>query len=98
MSDAVSRREFLSASAALALCSTGNRLGLVDDAGRLGTDEMLELSAVSAVQAMKQGDFTAERYATALLDRCAEGKHLNAFISLDPVQVLGSARAAAFTA
>ena len=37
---------------------------------------------------------TAEAYATALLERCEAGKHLNAFISFEPERVLQAARAA----
>ena len=44
--------------------------------------------------AMRQGEMTAEEYATALVDRCEAGKHLNAFISFDADRVLEAARAA----
>ena len=43
---------------------------------------------------MRHGDTTAETYATALLDRCEAGRHLNAFISFEPERVLPAARAA----
>jgi mandelamide amidase len=43
---------------------------------------------------MRLGDLRAEDYAQALLERCAAGRHLQAFISLAPEQVLESARAA----
>lgn len=55
---------------------------------------LLELSAVQAVNLMSTGELTAERYAQALLARCAEQKALNAFISLAPERVLEAARAA----
>jgi mandelamide amidase len=58
------------------------------DSGR----ECLNLSAVEAVAAMKTGALTAERYAGALLERCASLKSLNAFITLDPSLVLEQAR------
>jgi len=41
---------------------------------------------------MSRGDLTAEHYAHALLDRCAAGQGLNAFISLEPERVLEDAR------
>jgi mandelamide amidase len=53
---------------------------------------LLELSAVEAVRAMTAGELTAERYAGALLERCAQMKDLNAFITLDPLRVLEQAR------
>ena len=55
---------------------------------------MIELSATAAVAAMVAGEMTAERYAGALLARCAAGAALNAFITLDAGAVLAAARAA----
>ncbi|WP_017669089.1 amidase family protein [Sandarakinorhabdus sp. AAP62] len=55
---------------------------------------LCELSASAAVALMASGELTAEDYATALLARCGQGAHLNAFISLDVSQVLEQARAA----
>ena len=43
---------------------------------------------------MTTGDLSAEAYATALLARYADAAHLNAFINLDPEQVMAGARAA----
>ena len=57
-------------------------------------DEMIALSAVDAVSAMRSGRFTALAYAEALLARCAEEADLNAFITLDPETVRAAARAA----
>lgn len=45
---------------------------------------LLDLSAVQAVKRMASGELTAERYAQALLARCADRQALNAFITLDP--------------
>lgn len=42
---------------------------------------------------MSRGDLTAERYAAALLARCAAVRSLNAFISLEPARVLEAALA-----
>jgi len=47
------------------------------------TDEMIALSAVDAVAAMRNGRFTALAYAKAVLARCADAADLNAFITLD---------------
>jgi indoleacetamide hydrolase len=52
-----------------------------------------DLSAGEAVTRMAQGELTCERYAEALLDRCAQQRALNAFITLDPAVVLEQARA-----
>ncbi len=51
-----------------------------------------DISAAAAVSAMRSGELTAERYARALLDRAERLSALNAFISLDPHQVLAAAR------
>ena len=53
---------------------------------------LLELSAVQAVSLMSSGELAAERYAQALLARCAEQRALNAFITLEPERVLEAAR------
>jgi mandelamide amidase len=53
---------------------------------------LLELSATEAVARMSRGDISAEHYARALLERCAAGQALNAFISLEPESVLENAR------
>src|SRR5579871_4803169 len=50
--------------------------------------ELVNLSAADAVRSMQAGEFTAERYAAALLARCESGASLNAFITLRPEQVL----------
>ena len=56
--------------------------------------EMIALTAVEAVSAMRGGHLTALDYANALLARCADGVDLNAFITLDPAAVRAAARAA----
>ena len=45
------------------------------------TTPLTDLSATDAIAAMRDGNISAEAYATALLDRCEAGAHLNAFIS-----------------
>ncbi len=57
-------------------------------------NEMIALTAIDAVAAMRDGRFTALAYANALLARCADGADLNAFITLDPDAVRAAARAA----
>ena len=51
------------------------------------------LSAGDAVARMARGELSCERYAQALLDRCAQQRSLNAFITLEPALVLEHARA-----
>jgi len=58
------------------------------------TKPLTDLSATEAIAAMRQGDISAVDYATALLQRCEAGKHLNAFITLEPGRVLEAASAA----
>jgi Asp-tRNA(Asn)/Glu-tRNA(Gln) amidotransferase A subunit family amidase len=53
---------------------------------------LTDLTAVSAVTAMRQGDIKAEDYARALLDRVAALESLNAFRVLDRELVLAAAR------
>src|SRR5579862_9752900 len=58
------------------------------------TMQILDLTLTEAAQLLRDGDVTAEVYATALLDRCAAHKNLNAFIAQDRGAVLQAARAA----
>ncbi|MBC7497107.1 MAG: hypothetical protein H7243_08100 [Sphingomonadaceae bacterium] len=58
------------------------------------TQEMIALSAVDAVAAMRDGRMTAVAYADALIAQCAARADLNAFITLDPDAVRAAARAA----
>jgi mandelamide amidase len=53
-----------------------------------------DLSATEAVSRMRRGELKAEDYAKALLERCNAQKSLNAFITLNPDQVMRDARAA----
>src|ERR1700737_805807 len=55
--------------------------------------DLCNLSAVEAVAHMSQGALTSEQYAQALLARCQSAHPLNAFITLEPAQVLEAARA-----
>jgi indoleacetamide hydrolase len=54
---------------------------------------LADLGAGEAVLRMTRGEITCERYAQALLERCAQQKNLNAFITLEPARVLEQARA-----
>lgn len=61
--------------------------------GALASQEsLLDLSATDAVARIVRGDLSAERYAGALLGRCAAERALNAFITLEPEAVLECAR------
>ena len=90
----VSRREFLLGASAslLSLGGDGTRVAARD----LTENDapLLNLSAEEAVRAMTMGAVTAERYARALLERCAALHALNAFITIDRVRVLEQARMA----
>jgi len=87
-----SRRDFMCNVAVLAGSASVPSIGR---ASAVTQDEaLLNLSAVQAVAAMRRGDITAERYATALLARCEALKALNAFITLDRDKVLEAARKA----
>jgi hypothetical protein len=59
-----------------------------------GAAALTDLSAAEAVQRMRRGELSSEGYAEALLERCASAKALNAFITLEPDQVLRDARSA----
>ena len=53
-----------------------------------------ELSARAAVDAMRRGELSSEKYTAALLERAHASAHLNAFITLPAEQILESAREA----
>ncbi len=55
---------------------------------------MIELSARSAVAAMRVGDFSAETYAEALLTQIEARQDLNAFITVEPDRVREAAQVA----
>lgn len=55
---------------------------------------LIDLTATAAVRAMRQGEISSERYAAALLARAEAMRGLNAFLALEPDQVLAGARAA----
>jgi mandelamide amidase len=59
-----------------------------------GQSALTGLSAVEAVNAMRNGDIKAEDYARALLDRASSLVSLNAFRALDREMVLTAARSA----
>jgi mandelamide amidase len=56
--------------------------------------DLSALTLTEAARALRQGEISAEAYATALLDRCAAHRDLNAFIAQDRDAVLAAARAA----
>jgi len=88
----LSRRAFLvGASAAAAVTRIPEATGGPATEGH--STALIDLGAAEAVGAMSRGEVSAERYAGALLGRCAAGKALNAFITLEPERVLEAARA-----
>ena len=94
---ALSRRVFLgraSGLATLAAAATSVACRETPQSTARDMDDLTTLSATAAVAAMRNGDITAEAYATALLD-CAERlQRLNAFRVLNRDMVLAAARAA----
>ena len=89
-----SRRDFIVAATVVAAAGAGACRRGAPAAPLLSSAELVEFSAVDAIAALKRGDLTAERYASALLARCEVGKSLNAFITLEPERVLEAARLA----
>ncbi len=57
-----------------------------------GAGDLIERTALEAVAGINRGDFSAEEYARALLERCTQTRSLNAFITLEPEKVLEAAR------
>jgi Asp-tRNA(Asn)/Glu-tRNA(Gln) amidotransferase A subunit family amidase len=84
----MSRRTFVLGTTATAAMSAAGAKPSAD-----ATADVCNLSAVEAVAHMSQGALTAERYAQGLLARCQSAHALNAFITLEPAQVLEAARA-----
>jgi Asp-tRNA(Asn)/Glu-tRNA(Gln) amidotransferase A subunit family amidase len=83
----LSRRAFvLGTTATVAMSAAGAKRSV-------GAGGLSDLSAVEAVAQMSQGALTSEHYAQALLAKCHSAQLLNAFISLEPAQVLEAARA-----
>jgi mandelamide amidase len=91
MSNNPSRREFIAWTAALASTAACSRDEEPPGESAIVTP-LTDISATEAVTAMRQGDLAAEDYAVALLQRCREADHLNAFQTLDPDRVLEAAR------
>src|ERR1035438_5607639 len=92
----LSRRRFVAlASASAAATAVGWRgQKAMAERKEVTTNEWVELSATEALAKLRKGEVTAERYAAALLERCQQGKALNAFITLPQERVLEAARAA----
>lgn len=94
----LSRRSFVvGASATVAIGARAARPATLpaapSDQDSAKPSTLIDLGAVEAVAQMARGELTAERYAQALLERCAAGHALNAFITLEPQKVLEAARA-----
>ena len=92
----LSRREFVAlASASAAATAVGWRgQEAMTERKEVTTNDLVELSATDALAKLRKGEVTAERYAAALLERCQQGKALNAFSTLPQERVLEAARAA----
>ena len=97
--DRLSRRGFLLGASGLAVTACAcqydtQRTPASDGDSSLADSALVNLSAVRAIGMMSRGELAAERYASALLVRCAEQQALNCFITLEPARVLEAARAA----
>jgi mandelamide amidase len=91
----LSRRRFITVTSAAASAAViGRKSQSPQSAPAMNPEELIDMSAVDAVAALRHGDITAERYASALLTQCELEKTLNAFITLQPQRVLEAARAA----
>src|SRR5262245_9495543 len=55
-------------------------------------ESLLVLTATQALRAMRNGEISAESYASALLNQCRRGARLNAFITLRSDSVIEAAR------
>jgi mandelamide amidase len=92
-----SRRAFLghaSGLATLAVAATSLSCRPSSPAPTSLTGELTDLSATAAVRAMRNGEITAEAYATALLNRAERLQHLNAFRVVNRDAVLAAGRSA----
>ncbi len=87
------RREFFSLSGKAALAAVASQYP-VWARGAQSNGDLTELTTMQAASALRSGDIKAEDYAKALLQRCEQGAALNAFISLNPEQLVEAARAA----
>ncbi len=90
----VSRRSALKTVAATVAVASGlPACGGGDGRVALTTAEQLALTASSAVAAIRDGNITAEAYATTLLARAKQLTSLNAIITLNEAGALAAARA-----
>jgi Asp-tRNA(Asn)/Glu-tRNA(Gln) amidotransferase A subunit family amidase len=95
------RRQFLQLLGAGAGAAAGSLTGIAvcrDGAAAAsaghGLNELLELTAIEAIVAMRAGDLRAETYAAVLLARAHSLRRLNALLSQDAIRVLIDAHAA----
>ena len=76
-----------------AAVAVGGVTSVLDDASaNAAAAGLADLGAIEAVARISRGEISAEQYAAALLERCAAGKALNVFITLQPESVLEAAR------
>ena len=85
----IERREFL---VRFSLLTAGAAATLAPHRLTAAPNNMTELTATAAVEAMRNGDMKAEDYARALLDRAQAVANLNAFRTLDRDMVLQAAQ------
>ncbi|MBK7423106.1 MAG: hypothetical protein IPJ48_08420 [Propionivibrio sp.] len=85
------RRSFLVSGCKLALTPAALSITRFASASAPTEGGLADLSASSAIDAMKKGEMKAEAYMTALLDRAARFSKLNAFRTLNREKALESA-------
>src|SRR5580704_11595756 len=90
--DDPTRRRFVLGAAGTAAAALPALRGLSMAADDDPRSRLAGLTAVEAVARMSRGELSCERYAAALLERCRLSHALNAFITLEPAQVLEDAR------
>lgn len=91
----LSRREFVAQATASAATMVGwLNYGVLAGLTQVSPGNLTDLSATDAIDKLRKGEVSAERYAAALLDHCQKNKALNAFITLPKERVLEAAHAA----
>ena len=79
---------------AIAACGEADDTTSTDMTAGVMSSPLTDLFAVEALAAMNAGTFSAEDYASALLEKAEEWADLNAWLAFDPDNVIAAARVA----
>ena len=79
---------------AIAACGEADDTTSTDMTADVMSSPLTDLFAVEALAAMNAGTFSAEDYASALLEKAEEWADLNAWLAFDPDNVIAAARVA----